>query len=199
MNKRMLGISIFSMAVAVVSFALVDEARSEPPGAAKMCQGCHGQDGVSSKDTVPSIAGISAFVHADYLYAYRDGARTCTDPKTKAMCTMTAKLTDEQIEELAEYFAGMLYRPAEQDFDADKAAMGAAIHDEKCGKCHTDGGSNPDDDASILAGQWLPYMKLSLSQFASDEREQPGAMQRKIVGLSEADVEALAHYYASQQ
>ena len=198
MNKHSFGITVFSVVIALGSLALTNEAYSEP-AMAKMCQGCHGKEGVSAQETVPTIAGISAFVHADYLYAYRDGARTCSDPKTKAMCTMTAKLTDEQIEELAEYFAGMQYQAAEQAFDADKAAQGAAIHDDKCSKCHTDGGSNPEDDASIIAGQWLPYLKQSLSQFASENREQPKAMLSKTTALSEADIEALAHYYASQQ
>ncbi len=169
------------------------------PAAAKMCQGCHGQDGISTRDNVPSIAGISVGVHADYMYAYKEGARVCSDAKTKAMCTMTARLSDEQIEELAEYYAAMEYRPVEQAFDADKAAAGAAIHEAQCSKCHTDGGRNPDDEASILAGQPLAYLMTSLKQFAAEQREQPEAMQRRTAGLSEADIEALAHYYASQQ
>ncbi len=178
---------------------LTGVAYGEAPAQARMCQGCHGADGISSKENVPSIAGISVTVHADYLYAYKDGARVCSDAKTQAMCTMTGKLTDEQIEALAEYFADLPYRAVKQPFDADKAAAGAAIHEEHCSKCHSDGGSNPEDDASILAGQPLAYLKVALVQFKTGEREQPLSMERKISGLSEADLEALAHYYASQQ
>jgi len=128
-----------------------------------------------------------------------DGARTCADPKTKMMCTISRKLTDEQIESLAEFFAAMEFKAATQEFDADKAAAGASIHEENCEKCHTAGGSDAYDDASILAGQWMPYLRSSLAQFADSSREQPEAMKAKIEKLSEADVEALVHYYASQQ
>lgn len=194
MKKRSLVISLVAGL-----FVLTAAAYSDAPGIAKMCQGCHSADGISSKENVPSIAGISAGVHIDYLYAYKDGARVCTDAKTKAMCTMTAKLTDEQIEQLADYYSALPYRPVKQEFDAGKAAAGAAIHEAQCSKCHSDGGSNPEDDASILAGQPLAYLKQSLTQFASEQREQPQSMQRKMTALSAEDLEALAHYYASQQ
>lgn len=195
--KKYLSLTLVGMAFLVpVKTAWSDSAA---PGVAKMCSGCHGKDGISSRELVPTIAGISVGVQADYLYAYKEGSRVCTDAKTKAMCTMTAKLSDDQIEELAEYYAAMEYRPVQQEFDADKATAGAAIHDEKCGKCHTRGGSDPDDESSILAGQPLSYLLMSLKQFAAGERDQPAAMESKTVGMSEADIEALAHYYASQQ
>lgn len=201
MDKRLGMVVISSTAVVLGALMLVSNAfgNEAAPAAAKMCLGCHGKDGVSTRPTVPSIAGISAPVHADALYAYRDGTRECADPKSKMMCTLSAKLSDEQIEELAEYFAGRAFKPAEQDFDAAKAASGAKLHEASCEKCHTAGGSEPLDDSSILAGQWLPYMQMSLTQFARGERDQPKAMQVKFEQLSEADLEALAHFYASQQ
>ena len=199
MKTRIAGLSVLLLAATFGLLTLSGVAHSEGTAPTKMCQGCHGKDGVSMQPKVPTIAGMSAFVHADYLYAYRDGARTCDDPKSKAMCSMAAKLTDDQIEGLAEYFAGMEFKAAAQEFDADKAALGAGIHAENCAKCHSDGGGNPDDDASILAGQWMPYLQSSLAQFVSGTREQPATMQRKTEALSEADIEALTHYYASQQ
>ena len=41
------------------------------------CNGCHGDDGVSQWDDMPTIAGIDAFVHSDALYIYRDRERPC--------------------------------------------------------------------------------------------------------------------------
>lgn len=178
--------------------AVAAEAPASVAKIMKACTGCHGPDGVSTKPDVPTIAGISAFVHADALAAYKDGARTC-DEKAKMMCGMSKRLTEEQIEAFGEYFASLPFKPAAQEFDAEKAAAGQATHEENCEICHTEGGSNPDDDASILAGQWAPYLRQSLHAFVRGEREQPDAMKSQTEGLTEADCEALVHYYASQQ
>jgi sulfide dehydrogenase cytochrome subunit len=195
MNMRIMGLLV---ALAVGLLVLSNAASSDGTAPAKACLECHGADGISTDGNVPTIAGISSFVHADYLYAFQDGARECgSDYGDK--CSVKNDLTEDQIEGLAEYFAGMKFKAAKQAFDADKAALGAGIHAENCDKCHSDGGANPDDDASILAGQWMAYLQSSMAQFVADEREQPTTMKRKMEVLSEADVEALAHYYASQQ
>ena len=199
MKTRIVDLSWLSLTVVFGILAFNGVAFGDHAGIIATCEACHGKDGVSSSGEIPTIAGISAFLLADYLYAFHDGARTCDDAVYQGMCTTISDLSDDKIEELGEYFGGLSFKAADQVFDADKAAAGAEIHEAKCAKCHTEGGSNPDDDASILAGQWLPYLKASLSKFVAGTREQPGPMQRKTADLSDADVEALAHYYASQK
>lgn len=190
---------LFVVLAAFATTTVAQEAGAAP-GKAKMCGSCHGPDGVSKKEMIPTIAGISDVALEDYLYAFREEARACTDAKIKAMCaSIKKKLTDEEIQELATYYSALAFTPAVQEFDADKAASGQALHEERCAKCHSDGGGSPGDDASILAGQWMPYLQQSLTLFVSGEREQPEAMQAKTSTLSEADVEALVHYYGSQQ
>lgn len=178
---------------------LAAPASGDAPASAGSCQECHGADGVSQKDMVPSIAGLSVVVHEDALYAFVDGARECVNAETKEGCSKKAELSEGQIAELAEYYAGLEYRAIKQPFDADLAAAGAELHAAQCDKCHSEGGGNADDDAGILAGQPLGYLKQSLAQFANEQRQQPSAMQRKMTALSELEIEALAHYYASQQ
>lgn len=172
------------------------------------CNGCHGDDGVSQWDDVPSIAGLPQFSHADALYLYRDGERPCVDSDyrqgdtSKAatnMCDVVADMDDDAIEAIADHYAALPWVSAEQDFDADLAAAGQAIHEDECDRCHSDGGANPDDEASILAGQWMGYMRASFEQYASGERWQDEKMAEKMEDLSDDDVEALLHYYASQQ
>jgi len=201
MTTKIHAFGLFGLFLTVILAAFVTTAvAQDAPGKAKMCGSCHGSDGVSKKDVIPSIAGISDIAQEDYLYAFREEARACTDTKTKAMCAnIKKKLSDEEIQGLAAYYSAMAFTPAVQEFDADKAAAGQVLHDERCVKCHSDGGSNPTDDASILAGQWMPYLQRSLTQFVSGEREQPEAMQKKVSTLTEAEVEALVHYYGSQQ
>ncbi len=115
------------------------------------------------------------------------------------MCEVVADLSDETIDAVATHYFELPFVPAAQDFDADLAAAGQALHDKNCGKCHSDGGSNPDDEASIIAGQWMGYLEATFAEYRAGEREQPSLMQRKLDALSDDDVKALVHYYASQQ
>ena len=172
------------------------------------CNGCHGDDGVSKWSDVPTIAGIDAFVHSEALYVYQDEARPCAESKYRqgdtgraatTMCAVAAALADEDIEAASAHYAELPFVPAKQNFDAALASAGEAIHEKECSRCHSDGGSNPEDEASILAGQWMDYLKTSFAQFKSGDREKPKQGMEKIAALSDDDVKALLHYYASQQ
>jgi sulfide dehydrogenase cytochrome subunit len=103
------------------------------------------------------------------------------------------------LEELAAYYFELPYVAAQQEFDAGLAAAGKVVHDNLCDKCHSDGGGNPDDEAGILSGMWMGYLKTTMAQYASGDREQDKKMGEKMAELSDADVTALLHYYASQQ
>lgn len=172
------------------------------------CNDCHGDAGVSQWDDVPTIAGVDAFTASEALFAYRDKARPCVSsawrqgdtsrPETD-MCAETADLSDDEIEALADHYAKLPFVPAKQDFDAALAGNGKAIHDAKCDRCHSDGGSNPDDEAGILAGQWKAYLQQAFAQYRNGERDQLDKMKDELDSLSDEDVTALVHYYASQQ
>jgi len=175
---------------------------------AKDCDDCHGANGVSESSDVPTIAGTSAPILGDYLTAYREKERPC--PKSKYrhgdtkrpetdMCAVTAKLSDAEIEALAGRYAAKPFKAAAQDFDATRAAAGKKLHARDCEKCHTGGGRNADADAAILAGQWMPYLKEAISHFVKGERPMPKKMKDKISKLTPADLDALVHYYGSQQ
>ena len=172
------------------------------------CNGCHGNDGVSQWTDVPTIAGIPEFVHSDALYIFRDEARPCTESEYRqgdtsrpatTMCAVTADLSDDMIDEVAAYYAGLPFVAAKQDFDAALAEAGKAVHDAECDRCHSEGGANPDDEASILAGQQMGYLADTMAEYRAGEREQPKKMEEKVMALSDDDVKALIHYYASQQ
>lgn len=69
---------------------------------AQTCAACHGQNGISLSPSWPTLAGQ----HEDYLVhslnQYRDGTR-----KDVVMAPLVAGLTDETVQLLAEYFAGL--------------------------------------------------------------------------------------------
>jgi sulfide dehydrogenase cytochrome subunit len=175
---------------------------------AQGCEDCHGKNGVSQEDDVPTIAGISAPVHGDYLLAYQEKARACRKSKYRAgdtarpetdMCAIAAKLSADDIQGVADHFAAQTFVPAKQAFDAPKAAQGKTLHARDCAKCHTNQGREPADDASILGGQHLKYLQQAMADFKSGDREQSKKMAEKWAKWSDADIEAVTHYYASIQ
>lgn len=171
------------------------------------CDACHGTNGVSKESDVPTIAGISAIVLEEYMFQYVDANRPCrestyrygdTNRPPKTMCAVAKELSEDEITEIAEYYAGKPFIAADQPFDAALAAEGENIHKRDCEKCHSDGGSYQDDDAGRLAGQWAPYLEESFADFASGERTMlEEKMKAKIDALDADSVAALVQYYAS--
>ncbi|NNF15979.1 MAG: cytochrome c-553 [Gammaproteobacteria bacterium] len=174
----------------------------------KDCEGCHGPDGVSQCPDMPTIAGVSIASHEEAMFAYLDGLRPCeksdyrhgdTSRAATDMCTVAKALSEDDIAALAEYFADKKFVAMKQTTDAGKAKAGEAVHEAECKLCHSDGGSNPEDDAGILAGQPMGYLKKAFKEYRSETREQPKKMKSKIDALSDEDIDALVHFYASQQ
>jgi sulfide dehydrogenase cytochrome subunit len=173
------------------------------------CNDCHGEDGVSTESDVPSIAGISAFIIEEYMFEYRDEARICRESEYRSgdlerpatdMCLVAKDLSEDDIAEIAGFYGGKEFVAVVQEFDADKAVLGAKVHNRLCKKCHADGGSYADDDASILAGQWMPYLKQVFADYVAGDRQMlDEKMKEKTDELSDEDTEAIIHYYGSQQ
>ena len=67
-----------------------------------MCAACHGANGVSPTDFWPNLAGQKAGYLAKQLKDFKAGNRA--DP---SMAPMAANLTDQDIEDLAAYYAGL--------------------------------------------------------------------------------------------
>lgn len=163
-------------------------------GMLKMCNTCHGEDGRGIESDTPIIAGIPAVIQEDALYAYLDGDRKC-DSKPM-MCKVASRLTEEQVAEFAAHYSAMPYVAAGEEFDAELAKTGEAIHKENCAICH--GADDPEDaEASILHGQRVGYLRPVLQQYTAGERVQLPAMEKKTSVLSSDDIEALLNYYAS--
>ncbi len=172
------------------------------------CNDCHGDQGISQWSDVPTIAALAEFVHADALYIYRDEERRCTDSAYRQgdtsraetnMCALAAKLSDDQIDALAAAYAKLPYVPATQDFDASQVAAGKAVHDKGCDRCHSKAGMDPEDEAGMLGGQQMGYLRKAFKEYAAESRYQPEKMKEAVDGLSADDIEALLHFYASQQ
>lgn len=194
--------------IAAVMLTAAGTASADMAALVKDCEGCHGNNGVSTASDVPTIAGISAGVHGDYLLSYKNKERPCTKSKYRQgdtkrpetdMCTVAGKLSDKDMEALAAHFAAKPFVAAKQPADAAKAAAGKAIHMRACEKCHTGGGRDASADASILAGQQGAYLKKAMDEFIAGTRPEPKKMKEKFAGLKPADIDALLYYYANPQ
>jgi sulfide dehydrogenase cytochrome subunit len=159
----------------------------------KKCTICHGERGLSDESAYPTIAGLPPRLQMDAMRAYRAGTRDC-GPVVK-MCKISRGLSDEQIRELANFFAAFPFKPADQPFKPELVERGRHLHEDYCGVCH--GASPADAEKSILHGQWAEYLRYSLSQYRSGHRKQPPSMRRQTEKLSDQDIEALVNFYAS--
>jgi sulfide dehydrogenase cytochrome subunit len=170
------------------------------------CASCHGKDGASSDSDVPIIGGYSAKYLTDSLNNYKNKARPCPPVKHGSgpnkgketdMCTVAGKLADADVKALADHFAAKPFVRAKQTVDAAKAARGKQIQEAQCEKCHDKGGSSADDDAGILAGQWMPYLRHAFEEFSSGKRPMPKKMKPKFEKITPDDVDALVNYFGS--
>ncbi len=193
-------------AIAVAGFAMSAGAVAADAKLVQNCNDCHGENGLSSSQDVPSIAGISSSVIEGALTAFKAKELPCAKvsykhgdtkrPQTD-MCSVAGGLSDAQKKELAAHYSKLPYKSMQQTVDAAKVAEGKKIHARDCESCHSKGGSDPADDASILKGQPLGYLKAALADCKAGKREMDKKMKDKIGKLSAADLEALANFYAS--
>jgi cytochrome c553 len=183
-----------------LAFLLMTSAAfGQAPANIAVCAACHGKDGAGvGYDYVPIIAGTPAAHLEEALYAYKDGARRCVG--VPVMCEAIAPLSDDEIAEMAEYYATMPRLSTNEDFDRQLAAVGKIIHDDLCAQCHvlpTD--ENVEDALGIpLNGQKGAYLRLALGAYLTGDRETlVPIMSDKLRLLDQDKIDALIHYYAS--
>ncbi len=66
----------------------------------RQCTVCHGKTGVANDPEVPNLAGQSAFYLEKSMKDYRSGVR-----EDRRMTLMAANLTDDQIKDIAAWYA----------------------------------------------------------------------------------------------
>lgn len=169
--------------------------------AREKCGECHGNEGVSSDGMVPSIAGFSAKTLIDMLESYASGDRRGARHKPEGeketdMGEVVKALSVEEKNALAGFFSQQKFKPHPQAVDSALATGGAKIHKEKCEKCHSDGGTNADDDAAILGGQWRAYLVKAFKQLTTGERPMPDKMRNRFEKLTAEEKKQLIEYYA---
>ena len=171
---------------------------------AEKCERCHGNNGNSDKKQVPNITGLSSTYFIDTMEKFRNDKRPGKKFKTSGheetdMNAIAKNISHEDFAVLADYYATQTFIPRQQTVDSALVRQGKKVYRKRCKKCHTDNGSNSDDDAGRLAGQWMPYLEFQLEQFSSGVRTPSKKMKKQLKKLKDGDIQALLNFFAAQQ
>ena len=201
-------------AKAIVAIGIGAAAALAPPFASAFdlgttvdaCTTCHGKDGASAIPEIPTIGGYSADYISGALQAYAKKERPCREAaipdgprkgERSDMCKSVSGLGDSDMEKLGKYFEGKKFARASQPSDPALAQKGKEIHDSNCDKCHLEAGTVKSDDAGILAGQHVQYLRTQFEDMKAGKRNVPKRMKPKIDALKPEEIDALLNFYAS--
>ena len=175
-------------------------AGSKEAGQAKAatCSACHGMDGNSLNPEWPSLAGQHSSYILVQLGAFKAGSR-----QNPLMSPMAMILSDEDMADLAAYFASQKARGGETE--PSKLALGERVYRAgnvqkgviACAGCHGPSGrGNPLSGYASIQGQHALYVANQLRAYKSGARAtDPNQMMRNIAALlSEEEIDAVASY-----
>ncbi|HET9156435.1 MAG TPA: cbb3-type cytochrome c oxidase subunit II [Myxococcaceae bacterium] len=178
-----------------------------PGSGVAACGGCHGPHGEGNAAVGgPRLAGQPDQYLQQQLAAYADGRR-----KDPIMVPVAKGLSKEQRGAVSVYLSRLSPPGAQPETPLDHAVeeKGArlawsgdeALHVQACVNCHGVGGVGEPPRIPYLAGQSETFLKASLHAWKDGRRntDASGQMTEIAKNLGEADIAALAAYYASQK
>ena len=162
--------------------------------AAEPCTKCHGENGVSHKEGVPSLIGLHPKYLVETMQSFKSGDRRI-DGKNEDMKKALEPLSDEDIGRIALYYAL-------QSENLTRAQTpnggGAPVSKEAlapCVKCHGEDGIGDSPITPSLAGQDLTYMLNALRAYKDGTRDDD-TMTPRAKKLDDVAMNALSAYYA---
>src|SRR5437879_4555174 len=161
---------------------------------AEACVGCHGENGVSEIDGTPSLAGQPDAFTQWQLVFFRSGAR-----KNEVMSPIAEQLSNEDVRDLAAYFASLKPFDSTQDKGPDDQPQLTEVGKKaaaagRCASCHGDDFAGSKATARI-AGQREEYIAKALQDYKSGARSGGGvaAMAEATYPLLEHDISPRPH------
>jgi len=154
---------------------------------ASQCFNCHGVEGKSQNAQFPILAGQKPAYLVNQLRAFREGTR-----KNSMMNHMAANLSNQEMNNLAAYFASLKSQGAGGDTVLAKQGQSKAA---LCFGCHSYGAKGMGVTPR-LAGQHPAYLKKQLHAFKDGSRKN-GPMRGIASMLSDEDINAVVEYMGS--
>ncbi len=156
------------------------------------CLACHGPNGNSTVPLFPILAGQNARYIYLQLKDFQEGRRQ--EPQ---MDPFVAKLSREDMFDLAAFFAAQKPRPTAFKPDPEKAARGERkVAETLCTMCHLKAlmGQN---EIPRVASQHYEYIVKQMRDFKEGKRtNDAGNMASVSKTLSDGDIDDLGHYLA---
>jgi cytochrome c553 len=187
----------------LMSFALFAADPEAGKSKSALCAGCHGVDGNSLNGIWPILAGQ----HASYLVKQIKNFKTAerVDP---VMQGMVAALNEEDVQDIAAYFASQKAKPVA--FDKSLVEQGENIFRggitetsvAACMACHSPGATGNEPAAyPSLKGQHSEYLVAQMKKFRDGIRaNDPGGMMRGVSArMSDKEIMAVAAYISAIQ
>ncbi|MBR0844592.1 c-type cytochrome [Bradyrhizobium liaoningense] len=160
---------------------------------AAVCSGCHGENGISQTENIPSLAGQPDQFLQWQLVFFRAGSR-----KNEQMQPIVEEITNEDIRNLGAYFSQLTPPKGAEDDDPDLSKKGAQVAaGRRCASCHTDSFAGTKGVAR-LAGQREEYLVKALHDYKAGQRVGGGvaAMADVAYHMSDEEITAVSHYLA---
>jgi cytochrome c553 len=168
----------------------------------QLCQGCHGEEGISIEGLIPKLAGQYGKYIAKELRNYQAGTRS-----HQIMNAMAATISDDDLADIAAYFAS---RPKMKGAGSNNE-LGKKLFVRgdisrtivACINCHGVNGKGLTPNTSmfpVIGGQQKDYIRRQLVNFRKGDRTNSpnGIMNRITQKLTDDELEALADYVSGQ-
>ena len=186
---------------ALISMALLAAAPLQAAGDAERgsvladtCLGCHGIKGYRNaypNYRVPKLGGQ----HEDYLVIALQGYQNDMR-EHPTMIAQSDTLTDQEIRDLAAYFASQ-GGPMTGEMVTDGNAAAGKEKIAVCTACHGEAGISPAPNWPNLAGQHKDYLVHTIKQYRDGGRKDP-VMSGQAVNLTDQDIKDIAAFYSKQ-
>lgn len=190
--------SLAALAAALVLGAALSPApaRAADPVAGEdkssSCRSCHGANGNSPFEGIPSLAAQPAPYIQSQIQLYKNHYRHIPE-----MTAAVAHLTDDDIADIAAYFTSQKASPPPATTDRARFAKGRKLaQGQKCNTCHRPNFAG-ENRVARLAGQREDYLLKAMNDFKSGTRVGVGdVMPNKLNSAGTPDLEALAYFLA---
>jgi len=170
------------------------------------CATCHGDTGLSTNETWPSLSGQPAGYIFKVLKDYQDNKLSRTD-RGQLMTFIVKEMTDQDMVDLASYFAANPLPPApvQSVTKLDVAETLDMLGDPKrlippCSVCHGNTAKGDFPDFPALAGQSPDYLMRSLKDFRTRERGNDVYSRMRLIAgrLTDEEINSIAAYFAGK-
>jgi cytochrome c553 len=189
---RVLLFVLFCVVALASPAALAADVPAEMRDKLETCAACHGPNGISPNQDVPSLAAQPDIFTQWQLVYMRDGTR-----KVEAMEAVVKDMTDSDIRFYGSYFAS-LSPPVPEPSRPNEAASAEVLNlikPRRCASCHDDTMAGKGE-MPRLAGQREDYLVKAFRDFRRNVRRGRGnaIMVELVSTLTDNDLKILAEY-----